>query len=88
MLERVVFNYKDLEVRVSDHANDDIIYLLNHTIQGSEGGMRYSLQNVEPRIKAYGDSIRFVSLYKKNQVTGTIGACYRESGLGRFRFPS
>ncbi len=69
MLERVVFNYKDLEVRVSDHANDDIIYLLNHTIQGSEGGMRYSLQNVEPRINAYGDSIRFVALYKKNQVT-------------------
>jgi hypothetical protein len=71
MFERVVFNYKDLEVRVSDHANDEILFLLDHTIQGSEGGMRYSLQNVAPRIDAYKDNIRFVSLYKKNQLTAT-----------------
>ena len=88
MFERVVFNYKDLEVRLSDHANEDILYLLNHTIQGSEGGMRYSLQNVLPRIQAYADKIRFVSLYKKDQITGTIGACFRFSGQGRFRYPS
>lgn len=88
MFERVVFNYKDLEVRVSDHANDEILYLLDHTIQGSEGGMRYSLQNVAPRIEAYKDKIRFVSLYKKNQVTGTIGSCFRISGLGDLMYPS
>jgi len=88
MFERVIFNYKDLEVRVSDHANDEILYLLDHTIQGSEGGMRYSLQNVAPRIEAYKDKIRFVSLYKKNQVTGTIGSCYRVSGLGNLMYPS
>ncbi len=88
MFERVVFNYKDLEVRVSDHANDEILYLLDHTIQGSEGGMRYSLQNVAPRIEAYKDKIRFVSLYKKNQVTGTIGSCFRISGLGNLMYPS
>ena len=88
MFERIVFNYKDLEVRVSDHANDEILYLLDHTIQGSERGMRYSLKNVAPRIKAYKDTIRFVSLYKKNQVTGTIGSCFRISGLGKLKFPS
>jgi hypothetical protein len=88
MFERVVFNYKDLEVRVSDHANEEILYLLDHTIQGSEGGMRYSLQNVAPRIEAYKDKIRFVSLYKKNQVTGTIGSCFRESSLGNHLYPS
>jgi hypothetical protein len=88
MFERVVYNYKDLEVRVSDHANDEILYLLDHTIQGSEGGMRYSLQNVSPRIDAYKDKIRFVSLYKKNQVTGTIGSCFRESRLGDLVYPS
>ena len=88
MFDRVVFNYKDLEVRISDHANEDILYLLNHTIQGSEGGMRYSLQNVLPRIQAYDDKIRFISLYKKDQMTGTIGACFRFSGVGRFRYPS
>jgi hypothetical protein len=88
MFERVVFNYKDLEVRVSDHANDEILFLLDHTIQGSEGGMRYSLQNVAPRIDAYKDNIRFVSLYKKNQLTGTIGSCFRISGNARLCYPS
>jgi hypothetical protein len=88
MFERVVFNYKDLEVRVSDHINEEILYLLDHTIQGSEGGMRYSLQNVAPRIEAYKDKIRFVSLYKKNQVTGTIGSCFRISGIGNLTYPS
>jgi hypothetical protein len=88
MFERVVFNYRDIEVRVSDYANEEIHYLLDHTIQGSEGGMRYSLQNVAPRIEAYKDKIRFVSLYKKNQVTGTIGSCFRISGLGNRMYPS
>jgi hypothetical protein len=88
MFERVVFNYKDLEVRVADHANEEILYLLDHTIQGSEGGMRYSLQNVAPRIEAYKDKIRFVSLYKKNQVTGTIGSCFRISRFGKRIYPS
>ncbi len=88
MFERVVFNYKDLEVRVSDHANEGILDLLNHTIQGSEGGMRYALQNISPRIEAYKDKIRFVSLYKKNQVTGTIGSCFRISGQGKLCYPS
>jgi hypothetical protein len=88
MFERVVFNYKDLEVRVSDHPNEEILYLLDHTIQGSEGGMRYSLQNVAPRIEAYKDKIRFVSLYKKNHITGTIGSCFRVSELKNLSYPS
>ncbi|HVN58316.1 MAG TPA: hypothetical protein VMT63_08480 [Bacteroidales bacterium] len=88
MFERIISGYKDLEVRVSDHATDEMIYLLNNTIQGSEGGMRYALQDVKPRIEAYGDRIRFVSLYKKNQVTGTIGSCFRVSGQRKLRYPS
>jgi len=88
MFERVVTKYNDLEIRVSDNATDDMLFLLDHTIQGAEGGMRYSLQNVEPRIEAYKDKIRFVSLYKKNQVTGTIGACFRVSGQGVLRCPA
>ncbi len=88
MFEKIVSQYRDLEVRVSDHANEEITYLLDHTIQGSEGGMRYSLQNVTPRILAYGSRIRFVSLFKKSQVTGTIGSCFRISGQGRLKYPS
>jgi hypothetical protein len=88
MFERLVTKQNDLEIRISDFATEDMLYLLDNTIQGSEGGMRYSLQNVKPRIEAYKDKIRFVSLYKKNTVTGTIGACFRISGHGPLRCPS
>jgi hypothetical protein len=88
MFEKSVFNYKGLEVRVSDHANEGILNILNHAVQGSEGGLRFSLQDVAKRIAAYRDQIRFVSLYKKNQITGTVGSCFRISGQGKLRYPS
>jgi hypothetical protein len=88
MFERTVFNYKGLDVKVSDHANEGIIDILSHAVQGSEGGLRFSLQNIAPRIEAYKDKIRFVSLYKKNQITGTVGSCYRISGQGSLRYPT
>jgi hypothetical protein len=88
MFDKSVFNYKGLEVRVSDYAGADVIDILNRAVQGSEGGLRFSLQNVAKRIAAYKDQIRFVSLYKKNQVTGTVGSCYRISGQGKLRYPT
>lgn len=88
MFEKKLFDYKGLEVRVSDHANEGIIDILDHAVQGSEGGLRFSLQNVKPRIEAYKNNIRFVSLYKKKHVTGTVGSCYRISGQGALRFPT
>jgi hypothetical protein len=88
MFERSVYNYRELDVRVSDYANDGILNILNHAVQGSEGGLRFSLQNIAPRIAAYKDEIRFVSLYKKNQIKGTVGSCFRISGQGKLRFPS
>jgi hypothetical protein len=86
MFEQTILNYKGLEVRVSDHADEGILDILNHAVQGSEGGLRFSLQNIAARIAAYGDKIRFVSLYRKNQVTGTVGSCFRISGQGRLRY--
>lgn len=88
MFERNIFDYKGLEVRISDHANEGILEILNHAIQGSEGGLRFSLQNIAPRIAAYKDQIRFVSLYKKKQITGTVGSCFRVSGQGDLRYPT
>jgi hypothetical protein len=88
MFERSVFNYQGLEVRVSDNASDGILDILNHAIQGSEGGLRFSLQNIAPRIAAYKDKIRFVSLYRKKQITGTVGSCFRISGQGKLRYPT
>jgi len=88
MFEKSVFNYKGLEVRVSDYANEGILDILNHAVQGSEGGLRFSLLNIAPRISAYKDQIRFVSLYKKNEIVGTVGSCFRISGQGNLRYPS
>jgi len=88
MFERSVLNYQGLEVKVSDYANEGILNILNHAVQGSEGGLRFSLQNIESKIAAYKDQIRFVSLYKKNQIIGTVGSCFRISGQGNLRYPT
>jgi hypothetical protein len=88
MFDKAILTHQGLEVRVSDHANEGILDILNHAVQGSEGGLRFSLQNIEARIRAYGSQIRFVSLYKKNKITGTVGACFRISGHGALQVPS
>ncbi|HEX2922216.1 MAG TPA: hypothetical protein VHO50_13720 [Bacteroidales bacterium] len=86
MAEKTILNSHGLEVRVSDEANEGILDILNHTVQGSEGGLRFSLQNPSERIKEYKNKIRFVSLYRKNKVTGTLGACFRITGQDNLRF--
>jgi hypothetical protein len=88
MFERSIFTHKELEVRVTDYANEGMLDILNHAVQGSEGGMRFQLQNIQARIAAYKDQIRFVSLYRKNKITGTVGSCYRMTGQGNLRYPS
>ncbi len=88
MFERSIIKHKDLEVKVSDHANEAMLEILNNTVQGSEGGLRFQLKNIPARIAAYKDQIRFVSLYMKNKVTGTVGSCYRITGQGNLRYPS
>jgi hypothetical protein len=88
MFEKTILDFHGLEVKVTDHATEGILDILDHAVQGSEGGLRFSLQNIAPRIAAYKDQIRFVSLYKKNRITGTVGACFRTSGQGALRCPS
>jgi hypothetical protein len=88
MFERSIITHKDLEVKVSDHANEGMLEILSHAVQGSEGGLRFQLKNIPARIAAYKDQIRFVSLYMKNKITGTVGSCYRITGQGNLRYPS
>jgi hypothetical protein len=88
MFERTIITHKELEVRVSDYANEGMLEILNHAVQGSEGGLRFQIQNIPARIAAYKDQIRFVSLYRKNKITGTVGSCYRITGQGKLRYPS
>ncbi len=88
MFERTIVKQNELEVRISDFANEGMLEILSHAVQGSEGGLRFQLQNIPERIAAYGDRIRFVSLYRKNKITGTVGSCYRMTGQGNLRSPS
>src|SRR4030042_6041166 len=88
MLEKSILDFHGLEVRVTDYATEGILDILNHAVQGSEGGIRFSLQNIASRISAYKEQIRFVSLYRKSKTTGTVGACFRISGQGALRYPS
>lgn len=88
MFERNIITHKELEVRVTDYANEGMLDILSHAVQGSEGGMRFQLQNIPERIAAYGDKIRFVSLYMKHKITGTVGSIYRITGQGNLRYPS
>ncbi|HPB14119.1 MAG TPA: hypothetical protein PK172_09410, partial [Bacteroidales bacterium] len=62
MFEKTIIRHKDLEVKVSDHANEGMIEILSRAVQGSEGGLRFQLKNIPSRIAAYGDQIRFISL--------------------------
>ncbi|HRW86363.1 MAG TPA: hypothetical protein P5180_13115 [Bacteroidales bacterium] len=88
MLEKNLLTFHGLEIRVSDHADEGILDILNHAVQGSEGGLRFSLQNIDSKIAAYRDQIRFISLYRNNKVTGTVGACFRISGQEALRYPT
>jgi hypothetical protein len=88
MFERSIFKHKELEVKVTDYATEGMLEILNHAVQGSEGGLRFQLQNIPSRIAAYKDKIRFVSLYRKNKITGTVGSCYRITGQGNLMYPS
>ena len=88
MFEKTILNYQGLELRVADHANEGLMNILNHSVQGSERGLRFTFQNIAERIAAYKDQIRFISLYKKNKIIGTVGACYRVSGQGALKYPS
>jgi hypothetical protein len=77
MDQQKLIDYKKLEVRKLPSANDEVIALLKETVLGSEGGMRYSMQNTPERIATYGDGLSFLALYKRNSLKGVIGLCRR-----------
>jgi|WetSurMetagenome_2_1015567.scaffolds.fasta_scaffold00174_34 hypothetical protein len=72
-----LIEYKGLELKKADEADDDMLALLNETVIGAEGGMQYSMQNIGAKIKAYGSDIYFFTLYRKNSLAGVIGMCRR-----------
>ena len=77
MEQASIIDSNKLEIRRAGKADDDIIKLLKETVLGSQGGMRYSMQNTEERLKTYGDGLSFLALYKRKSVKGVIGLCSR-----------
>jgi hypothetical protein len=71
---------KRLEIVRVDIADEEIISLLEKTVQGAEGGgMRHSLQNVAERVRGYGKGLFFLALYKKGSLAGVVGLCRRKT---------
>lgn len=83
-----VLDYKKLEVKKIDHPDEEMINLLKNTVQGSEGGMRYSVRNTEQKIAALGASLTFMALYKKNSLAGMIGLCRRNTYTSGVKYSS
>lgn len=76
-MRKTLLSFKGLSAVLTDKANPQIVDLLSKTVLGSKGGMRYILQSIGSRIEAY-NNIRFVSLYKGDKLSGTVGLCYRK----------
>ena len=72
-----LLDYKKLEIRKLNRADDEVITLLKETVLGSEGGMRYVMQNTPERIATYADRLSFLALYKRSSLKGVIGLCRR-----------
>jgi hypothetical protein len=79
MTQETILNYKRLEVKHIEKADEDILTLLENTIQGSEGGIRYKVQNIREWMKYYGNGLSFIALYKRNNLVGVIGLCQRKT---------
>ncbi len=73
-----ILDYKRLELKKVDSINEDITALLEKTVQGSEGGMRWTIHNISEKAGAYGDSLYFLALYKKSSLMGVVGLCRRK----------
>ena len=84
---KVIIEYKGLQARLTSDTRDNITSLLNDTVLGAKGGMRYKLRDIARRISAY-NKIRFITLYMGARTAGTIGLCYREIWVGDQTFHS
>lgn len=86
METRTLFSYKGLEVKVGSEAGQEAEDLLSGTVVGSEGGVQYILRDIAGRIKSYGDSIRFLTLWRNYSLAAVIGVCHRSLNLGARKY--
>ncbi|HUS86701.1 MAG TPA: hypothetical protein VMW76_05620 [Bacteroidales bacterium] len=84
---KVIIEYKGFKAKLTSDTNDSITSLLDNTILGIKGGMRYTLRGIARRISAY-NNIRFITLYMGTRIAGTIGLCYRGIWTGHKAYHS
>lgn len=65
-----------LQVKVSKHGSPRIAHLLQNTIFGTEGKLRYKQNEIAQRIKSQAD-VQFIEILKGNRVLGTVGMANR-----------
>ena len=88
MTDEKIIDYRGLELKKADSADEEILGLLNETVIGAEGGMQYTMQNIAAKIRAYGSGIYFLSLYRKNRLAGVIGMCRRTTTTAGKKYDS
>lgn len=79
MAQDTIIDYKKLEIKHKECADEEISALLGRTVLGTEGGLRYSVRDITERMKFYGRSLSFIALYKRNNLAGAIGLCSRRT---------
>jgi|GEM_PF-525260 len=65
-----------LQIKVSKHGSPRIAQLLQNTIFGTEGKLRYRQQEIFNRIRNQAN-IQFIEVLKSNRVLGTVGMARR-----------
>lgn len=81
MVDKDIFKVSSLRIRVTSSPASEVLDLLDNTVLGNRGGMQYSLTGVRERIKAYNEELRFVSIYRHDQIMGTMGVCCRKTAI-------
>jgi|WetSurMetagenome_2_1015567.scaffolds.fasta_scaffold00007_156 hypothetical protein len=88
MDQKTVLDYKKLEIRHKEAADEEISSLLGRTVLGTGKGLRYSVMDIRERMKFYGNGLSFIALYKRNNLAGAIGLCRRKTYSGDIEYSS
>jgi hypothetical protein len=79
MTQESMLDYKGLQIKHIETADEEIVALLENIILGTEGGLHYSVKDIRERMGYYGKGLSFIALYKRNNLIGAIGLCQRKT---------
>ena len=79
--------YYDLDVSIDRKPTEDILKLLQDTVLGTPGGIRYQLKDTAEKVQVIPE-IYFLTLRKFNRILGTVGFVRRTFRFGTYQFQS